>query len=262
MVAAALVGSAVVGGVTSVVSGNKSAGAIKDAASTSDATQRYIYDTTRADYAPWRSTGQQALGKLAQMYGLTPYAAPTPTPTPSPTSAAGLYSGYGLSGGPFNFSGIDWTALGVPSQPGTGTGTGQSTSTPAPTPAPAYGGYQMSPSYQFRRDEAMKAIERSAASRGALRGGATMKSMARYADNLASSDFEAQANRLAALAGVGQTATESVANAGQNYANQTSANAMAAGQARASAYANTGNAINGTVGNLASAYLYGKGWGG
>lgn len=81
------------------------------------------------------------------------------------------------------------------------------------------------------------------------------------------------ANRLAALAGVGQTATTTVAQAGQNYAGQTGANTtnaargaadayIAGGNARASSYANTGNAINQGVQNLAAAYLYNQGWGG
>jgi hypothetical protein len=47
---------------------------------------------------------------------------------------------------------------------------------------------------------------------------------------------------------------------GTNAANQANA-AMAAGNATASSYANMGSAINGTVNNLASLYLYQNGGG-
>lgn len=89
-----------------------------------------------------------------------------------------------------------------------------------------------------------------------------MKSLNDYAQGTASSEFENYANRLAALAGVGQSATNSTSAAGQNMANNVSANQMAAGQARASAYQNVGSAINGGVQNVASAYLYNQGFGG
>ena len=80
------------------------------------------------------------------------------------------------------------------------------------------------------------------------------------------------ANRLAALAGVGQTATSQTVGAATQYgatagnniinAGQTAANAaIAAGNAKASSYANTGNAINQGVQNLASLYLYQQGGG-
>lgn len=208
-------GTAAIGAGTSIIAGNKQANAIKDSAAQTDATNRYIYDTTRADYAPYRSVGYGALGKLAEMYGV------------APTNADG-----------------------------TAAANGASTST-----AP-YGGFETSPGYRFRVDEATKAIERSAAARGNLRSGATMDAIQRRVQGVASDEYENYANRLAALAGVGQTATNATSAAGQAYAGQQSQTNMAAGNARASAYANTGNAINQGVQNVASAYLYGKGYGG
>jgi hypothetical protein len=228
-VAIAIGGSALIGGAVAISSGNKSAKAIETGANTAaasadkaDATNRYIFDTTRADYAPWREVGANALGKLASMYGVQ-----------GPSSVSGAMSGTG---------------------------------TAAPQP---YGGFETSPGYQFRVDEATKAIERSAAARGALRSGATMDALQRRVQGVATSEYENYANRLAALAGVGENANAGSASAGANYASgtqkvaqMTGNAAIAAGNARASAYANTGSAINQGVQGVAQAYLYNRGFGG
>jgi hypothetical protein len=242
---AAIAGAAIVGAGASVISGNKAAGAVKDSAAQSDATNRYIYDTTRQDYAPYREVGTNALNKLAGLYGVQ---GSTPTPTPT-TGVAGAFGGFS-----YNPATGQFTQQAAPST--------QATTQQTTAPADPYGGFTATPGYQFRRDEALKAIERSASSRGALGSGATQKAMIRYADNNAASEFNTYADRLAALAGVGQSSTASVAAAGSNYAGQQTQTNMAAGQARASAYANTGSAINSGVQNLASAYLYNKGYGG
>jgi hypothetical protein len=303
MVAVAIGGAALIGGATQVISGNKAASATKNAAAATDATNRYIFDTTRADYAPYRTVGNNALGKLADLYGVgtgggtdwEAYVRADPAamrdwqmyhsgggPVANPNAVAGSPAAGGDLGTNFlrgalrtgatasapamitpdnmtlaEYGQYHWRNDGgkrdlTPYQAGSGTGTG----------AGNYGGFEASPGYQFRMDEAMKAIERSAAARGNLNSGATMDALQRRAQGVASSEFENYANRLASLAGVGQSATGAVAQAGQNYAQQQGATNMAAGQARASAYANTGNAINNTVQNMAGMYLYGQGFGG
>lgn len=131
---------------------------------------------------------------------------------------------------------------------------------------------EATPGYQFQKAEGLKAVDRANAARGALNSGGADKARIRYAEGIAASNYDSYANRLAALAGVGQSATGSTAQAGQaatnaitsaygtNGANQAQA-ATAAGNARASSYANAGSAINGTVNNLASLYLYQQGGG-
>lgn len=126
----------------------------------------------------------------------------------------------------------------------------------------AYGGFTASPGYQFRQDEAAKAIQRSAAATGQLQSGATLKALDRYSQGIASDEYTNWWNRLAGIAGVGQAATEATASAGQNATSGISNAIGAAGNARASSYANTGSAINGTLNNVLSSYLYSKGWGG
>lgn len=69
-IAAAIAGAAVIGGVATVVSGNKAAGAIEKGADASAAEQRREADQTRTDQAPWRTAGAGALSKLAGIYGV------------------------------------------------------------------------------------------------------------------------------------------------------------------------------------------------
>lgn len=246
-VAIAMGGAAVIGGVASVVSGNKAAGAVKDAATTTDATNRYIYDTTRTDNAPAREIGTGALGKLADLYGVQRSITPAPTPTATGVSGAANYYSYSPE---MAIYGYDPNMYGA-----------TAATAPASTMTPGYAGFEASPGYAFRRDEAMKAIQRSAAARGGLNSGATMDAINRRVQGEASSESGAYVNGLQSLAGVGQSANAANQAAGQAYGAQQTATNMAAGQASASAYTNTGNAINGGVQNLASAYLYNKGYG-
>lgn len=80
------------------------------------------------------------------------------------------------------------------------------------------------PGYQFRLEEGAKALERSAAARGGVLGGAAVKSMARFSQGLASqeydnawkrsrSDFDRTTSGMNTLAGLGLTAS---VNSGDN----------------------------------------------
>jgi hypothetical protein len=55
--------------------------------------------------------------------------------------------------------------------------------------------FQKDPGYQFRMDEGLKAIDRSAAARGSLNSGATLKALTNYGQNLASSEYNNAYNR-------------------------------------------------------------------
>lgn len=122
---------------------------------------------------------------------------------------------------------------------------------------------EATPGYKFQMEQGLKAIDRSNSARGALASGGADKARIRYAEGIAASNYDTFANRLAALAGVGQSATGSTAAAGEAAVNGIGSArsmagnaAMAAGNASASSYANTANAINSGVTNLASLYLY------
>ena len=246
--AVASIGSAVI----SSSGSGKAADAVKDSAAQTDATNRYIYDTTREDYAPYRQVGQGALYKLADMYGVSRPTAPTgmqglPTQQPDALVPQGAFW-------PALHNVVGWNGV-----PQTGVA-GQAGGAPTGSCMTAgFDGFQTSPGYQFRTDEAMKAIERSAAARGGLRSGATMDALQRRVQGVASDEYENFANRLASLAGVGQSATAGSAQSGQAYANQSAQTNMAAGNARASAYQDQAGAWNQGLQGAASSVAYGLG---
>lgn len=69
-IAVAVGGAALIGAGAAVYSANKSAGAISGAANSSIQEQNNEYNQTRADQAPWRTTGASALDQVAKLYGL------------------------------------------------------------------------------------------------------------------------------------------------------------------------------------------------
>lgn len=185
--AASLIGSAM----QSSAAG-RAADAQVGAARDANDTQRYTYDTTRSDLAPWMDAGRGALNKLTA-----------------------LTSG--------------------------GTNTAQTI-------------LDQDPGYQFRLSEGEKGINRSAASQGGLLSGATQKALAKYNQDYASNEFGNTYNRLASLAGIGQTAVNSAAGAGQNYANNVSQNQLGIGNARAASAIGSANAWGNGLSNAYNGY--------
>jgi hypothetical protein len=126
--------------------------------------------------------------------------------------------------------------------------------------------YQADPGYGFRLSEGMKAMDRSAASRGGLLSGATLKNAQRYGQDLASQEYQnaynrfgsnqaTQRNALAGLTGFAPTAAQQLNASGANYAanvNELGASTarnyagadLTGAAARQSAYAGAGGAFN------------------
>ena len=177
------------------------------AADRATALQREQYDQTRADLAPYRTAGTNALAQLT-----------------AGTAPGGQFTkSFGMSD------------------------------------------FEQDPGYGFRMSEGLKALDRTAAARGNLLSGATLKGAQRYGQDLGSQEYQNAFNRyqtnrsnllnpLQSLAGIGQTSTNQGIAAGSNYAtnvgnlgmnaaaNQANAGLTAA-QANQSAYGNVGNAF-------------------
>jgi hypothetical protein len=285
---AALLGGAALGGLTGIIGANKSAGAIKDASQDSAAVQQYMFNQSAAMQQPWMQTGASALAQLAGLYGLSPVnymgaqqggaqgaMAPqgnstglgrrglmTPEVDPRIFPQGGASSGYQLIPGSENYMGMTpYDNPGAVSDVGQYAGmTPGGFAGAVPTQDAAMAAFQTSPGYQFRMDEAMKALGGMASATGTRGHGATMEDIMRYSQGLASEEYGNYTNRLAALAGVGQT---SAANMG--------ANALTTGQGIANAYTNAGNArasgilgVANTLGNTMNnaAWMYGMYGGG
>lgn len=198
---AAIAGSAIAGG-ASIIGANQASKAAKNATAAQTtannaalAEQQRQYDTTRADYAPWRQAGESALQQLSAVHGIT------------------------LPGGPQ-----------APNDP--------------------YAGFMESPDYQFRRDEGIRAISGNRSARGLLDSPSHGEGLIRYAGQAASAEFGNWYSRLAALAGVGQAATDSIAGAGQANANNRTGILQQQGQNLASSIATQGGISAGLTSQL------------
>lgn len=248
MVAAAVIGGAVIGGAATVYAGNESADATQAAADTQAAAQheaniiqKQQYDQQYADNAPYRDVTQQALYTYADELGLggdrpDGWVSKTPSETPqSPT---------------WNPTGFD--------------------------------DYQNSDVYKNSIEVGEKAIGRMSP---VYQSGARLKALLDYNTNLAS-DFRQEArnvdqqnftneqvvyqnqvnaqdaarNRLASLLGAGQTNQQFQANLGQqvatniaqgttNTGNAIASNQLAQGQIQANTANQLGNITNNAIGN-------------
>lgn len=103
----------------------------------------------------------------------------------------------------------------------------------------------MDPSYQFRLGEGLKALDRQAAARGGLISGGALKAAQRYGQEFASNEFGNAYNRLASMAGLGQTATGAQSSAAGQFGANAGNLITGAGAARASGYVGGANALTG-----------------
>jgi hypothetical protein len=123
--------------------------------------------------------------------------------------------------------------------------------------------FQQDPGYAFRQSEGMKALERSAAARGNLMSGSTMKGIQRFGQDLASQEYQnafnrfqversARLNPLQSLMGSGQSAANVLTGAAGQMGQNEASNLYNAGQARASGYIGQANALSGALGQIGS----------
>jgi hypothetical protein len=110
--------------------------------------------------------------------------------------------------------------------------------------------FQTDPGYQFRFEEGQRALDRGAAARGGLLSGGYGRKAMRYGQGFASNEYTNVYNRIANIAGMGQTANQHAGNAamqggfGMGNAASNIGNASAYGdQLSGNAWANAGNQI-------------------
>jgi hypothetical protein len=124
--------------------------------------------------------------------------------------------------------------------------------------------FEADPGYAFRQAEGMKALERSAAARGNLLSGNTMKGIQRFGQDLASQEYgnafnrfqverAARLNPLQSLMGSGQSAANVMTGATGQAAQNIGQMQLGAGQARASGYVGQANALAGALGGIGQA---------
>lgn len=120
-------------------------------------------------------------------------------------------------------------------------------------------------SFQTGLDRGTQALDRMAGARGSRNSGAQLKALTQFGTDYGGTkagesygrfygDQDRQFNRLAAIAGVGQTATNAGVTAGSNSANQISNILTAQGNARGAASIAQGNAYSGGLGTIGQWY--------
>lgn len=106
--------------------------------------------------------------------------------------------------------------------------------------------FQKDPGYDFRMAEGAKALERSAAARGGVQNGATLKALSRYNQDFAANEFnnaysrfnadrDRRFGRLSSIAGIGQNALNTGINTRNQYGKQMSSNMTGMGNANSAA---------------------------
>lgn len=125
--------------------------------------------------------------------------------------------------------------------------------------------WQADPGYQFRLDQGQQALERSAAARGGLLSGGALKDIDAYSQGLASQEYQnaynrynndqtTAYNRLAGVAGTGQTAINTIGANGAATAGQIGSNIIGAGNAAAAGTVGAANALNSGISQGISSY--------
>lgn len=187
----------IAGGLIGSKSADKAAEQQAEATKTATKEQRRQFDLTRADYAPYRETGVNALRQLAGDIN-------------APVTAAEVMS---------------------------------------------------DPGYQFGMDQGQQAISRRIAAGGGRVSGQAIKAAARFGTDYGAVGYGAayqrrqdRLNRLASLAGVGQTATGASAAAGQSSANNISALLSSQGDANAASTLAKGNVWQNTGNQIAALF--------
>lgn len=251
MVAAAVIGGAVVGGIATTVAGDKAAGATRDASNASVAEQRDALAQQERLSSPYRSFGEAAIPQLRALLGLPPApSAPAPTGPPTLGSIPGYASGAGTSIGgqlielpggqmirlPPDTSGGAMTnapAAGAPTQPST---------------ADALATLRATPGYQFTRDEGLKATANKASSMGLALSGNTLQELDRYSTGLADSTYQQAVGNLMNATSLGQAAAANQAANVGNAANSISSTLVNQGNNLANIDVNMGAGISRAVG--------------
>jgi type IV secretory pathway TrbL component len=239
---------------------------IAQASQAAQSAEERMYQQSRDDMMPWLTAGRSGLEELMQMAGMERYETPGAA-NPDFAEYQQLQAQMNelqRTGNPRNLRYAGQMAALTDRM---------AALNPSPT-MPSQVGYRRSanpsalldrlaldPGYALRKREGMTSLENSALARGGLLSGNFLKNAQRYGQDLASQEYGNAFNRLAGIAGVGQTQAQQMAGLGSQFAGNTGQNLMNAANARASGYAGKANATTDMLGNLTNLAMMGYGMG-
>lgn len=256
----AFITAAIIGGVgalagagASIYASGKASDAQSKAAAQSAAVQKEMFDKQVQLQEPFRNAGLAAQNQLLTLLGIVPQTAAAPADTS--TGGRGSMSTRGNSGQSgtsiptYNYT-VD------PNNPEFGSA------------AKAFGmdEFEADPGYAFRLSEGMKALERSAAAKGGLLSGATLKGITRFGQDTASGEYmnafnryqierQARLNPLQSLMGMGQTSAGTLTGAAGSLGQGLGQAYAAQGAANASSYMNSASALNNAITGATNNYM-------
>ena len=114
-----------------------------------------------------------------------------------------------------------------------------------------FSSFKQSPDYQFRFDQELQGLDRSAAARGSLFSGGHSADLISFGQGMASQGYNDFYNRLAGLAQGGQNAASNLGSVGTGNAASIGGYLTNAGNAAANGYINNANAQSNMYGQLA-----------
>jgi hypothetical protein len=121
--------------------------------------------------------------------------------------------------------------------------------------------FYSSPDYQYALDQGMQGLDRSAAARGKLFSGGYGQDLTKYAQGMATQNYNNFYGKLAGLSNTGQGTATNLGALGQNYANAYGNAQQNTANARASSYTNQANAWGNAatqIGGIAGNYFGSK----
>jgi hypothetical protein len=260
---AAIVGGvgAVAGAVSSASASSKAAKAQTNAAAQSAKAQKEAFDKQVQLQEPFRNAGLAAQNQLLTLLGIQPQTAAPPPPQQydelgRPIDAQGRVIKGGAVQGQPDPSIPQYNYAVNPNDPQFG------------SMAKSFGMDQFNadPGYAFRMSEGMKAIERSAAAKGGLLSGTTLKGITRFGQDTASNEYQnafnryqverqARLNPLQSLMGAGQTSAGTLTQASGQLGQGLGQAAVAQGAAKASSYMNQSTALNNAIGSVGQNFM-------
>jgi hypothetical protein len=110
------------------------------------------------------------------------------------------------------------------------------------------------PSYGFRFNQGLDALQKSAASRGTLLTGGTLKGITNYGQNAASQEYGADFGRQFGIAQLGENAAANTGSLGANYSGQIGSQYANIGNAQSAGTVGVGNAIGSGVNGALNGY--------
>lgn len=126
--------------------------------------------------------------------------------------------------------------------------------------AAAMAAFRTDPGYEFAMDEGTRAIEGSAAARGGVLNGGTLKALTRFGQGTADRQYSSYLDRFMKQSSLGENAAAQTGNFGAQAAQNQGAYALDAGAAKAGGYLSAAAGVNGALSNGMKLYGQAQGW--